>query len=93
MYSLRLSLYLYCRFEAFQAPRAGFLTVLEELPGLVHHEDVTNTLVVSCDVVVSVVCSVQQSTAYFSNHYWFAHCVLRCRKLCSRCAAPSGVEY
>jgi hypothetical protein len=41
-----------CRFEAFQAPRAGFLTVLEELPGLVHHEDVTNTLVVSCVVVV-----------------------------------------
>jgi hypothetical protein len=52
MYSLRLPLYLCCRFEAFQAPRAGFLTVLEELPGLVHHEDVTNTLVVSCAVVV-----------------------------------------
>jgi hypothetical protein len=36
-----------CRFEPFQQPRQGFLTVLEELPGIMHHEDVTDVLVVS----------------------------------------------
>lgn len=33
------------KFEPYKPPRNGFLTVLEEIPGLVHHEDLTDILV------------------------------------------------
>ena len=34
----------YDRFEAGKLPSEGFLTVLEEVPGLVHYEDLTQQL-------------------------------------------------
>lgn len=43
---------LYTRFEPYSQPRHGFLTVLEEIPGLVHHEDLTEILVVSHVAVI-----------------------------------------
>ena len=36
----------YDRFSQGQVPEEGFLTVLEEIPGLIHYEDMTSHLIV-----------------------------------------------
>lgn len=38
-------------------PQTGFLTVLEEVPGYIHYEDMTEVLVVRLRVCVAPVCS------------------------------------
>lgn len=39
------------KFDSFKQPKPGFFTVLEEIPGYVHWEDMTQHLVVSCTSV------------------------------------------
>ena len=65
----------YDRFSPGHAPEAGFLTVLEEVPGLIHFEDMTAQLIVSGILVLDIL-------DYMLRSLLFVHSYLKYSNTC-----------
>ena len=63
----------YDRFSPGHAPEVGFLTVLEEVPGLIHFEDMTAQLIVSGILVLDILDYMLRSLLFMHSYLKYSN--------------------